>query len=60
MPQKKSPWSDPELVREKETADPSPAEPEDHHAKPTHEQSNAPGSPEKRLPDEPYPDRSKK
>ncbi|NYD82039.1 hypothetical protein HD884_002102 [Ochrobactrum intermedium] len=59
MAQKKNPWSDPDLVREKDTTDPSPVEPRDHQEKPTHEQTNAPGNPNIRVPKEPYPDRSK-
>ncbi len=53
-----NPWSDPELVREKEAVDPSPVEPSDHQEKPTHEQTNSPGHPNIRLPKEAYPDRS--
>ncbi len=59
MVQKKNPWSDPDLVREKEAVDPTQAEPRDHQEKPTHEQSNAPGNPDIKVPKEPYPDRSK-
>lgn len=59
LEKKKSPWSDPDLQRPDESADPSPIEPRDHQEKPTHEQSNAPGNPKKKLPIEPYPDRSK-
>ncbi len=59
MAQKKNPWSDPDLVREKDVTDPSPIEPRDRQEKPTHEQTNAPGNPNVRAPIEPYPDRSK-
>jgi hypothetical protein len=59
MVQKKNPWSDPDLVREKEAVDPTQDEPRDHQEKPTHEQSNAPGNPDIKVPKEPYPDRSK-
>jgi hypothetical protein len=34
-------------------------EPRDHQQKPTHEQSNAPGSQNTKKPSEPYPDRSR-
>jgi|GEM_PF-729331 len=51
-------WSDPDLHRDDQSADPSPVEPRDHEEKPTHEQTNAPGNPKKKLPDKPYPDRS--
>ncbi len=59
MNKKKSPWSDPDLHREHQATDPSPIEQRDHQEKPTHEQTNAPGNPNKKLPNEPYPDRSK-
>lgn len=59
MAQKKNPWSDPDLVREKVTNDPSQVKPNEHQEKPTHEQSNAPGNPNVQVPKEPYPDRSR-
>lgn len=58
MTQKKNPWSDPDLVREKDANDPSQVEPRDRQEKPTHEQSNAPGNPNVKVPKEPYPDRT--
>lgn len=59
MAKQKTPWSDPDLHRADQSADPSPREPKNHHEKPTHEQSNTPGNPIKKRPLEPYPDRSK-
>ncbi|KAB2671372.1 hypothetical protein F9K85_21935 [Brucella tritici] len=58
MNKKKNPWSDPTLDRNSHAIDPNPVEPKDHNEKPTHEQANAPGNPKKKLPKEPYPDRS--
>ncbi|ANG98623.1 hypothetical protein LQT97_13520 [Brucella pseudogrignonensis] len=59
MVEKKNPWSDPDLHRDDQSADPSKVEPRDHQQKPTHEQSNAPGSQSTKKPSEPYPDRSR-
>jgi len=59
MDTKKSPWSDPDLVRNDQSADPAPKDPKDQNEKPTHEQSNSPGNPNRELPREHYPDRSK-
>jgi len=44
--------------REHHAIDPAPLEPKDQQERPTHEQSNIPGSKIKKLPKEPYPDRS--
>jgi len=59
MDRKKSPWSDPDLVRDDQSADPNPVDPKDQNEKPTHEQTNSPGNPNKQVPKSPYPDRSK-
>lgn len=45
--------------QEHHAIDPVPREPKDQQAKPTHEQSNSPGNPIKKVPTERYPDRSK-
>lgn len=58
MDRKKSPWTDPDLAREDQSADPAPVDPKDQNERPTHEQSNSPGNHEKKLPNEPYIDRS--
>lgn len=58
MDRKKSPWTDPDLVRDDQSADPAPVDPKDQSERPTHEQSNSPGNPKKKLPNEPYIDRS--
>ncbi|MCL7999820.1 hypothetical protein M8994_16390 [Brucella sp. 21LCYQ03] len=58
MDRKKSPWSDPDFVRDDQSADPAVFDPKDQNEQPTHEQSNSPGNPKRRLPIEPYPDRS--
>lgn len=59
MNRKKSPWSDPDLNTETKIVDPAPIEPKDQNQTPTHEQTNAPGNPKKKVPTEPYPNRSK-
>lgn len=45
--------------REHHTIDPTPGDPKDQQEKPTHEQSNSPGSQTKKVPSEHYSDRSK-
>lgn len=59
MNSKKSPWSDRDLHRPDQSADPSVFEPKDRQMKPTHEQTNSPGKSRNQIPIEPYKDRSK-